>query len=92
MELNEEIFQTVKKSLEESTEIDPELFLKICTGNASKEEHDLTQDFEKQLQESCSLGYKFASEFDKEERFSKELEKLNEKIDYLIQILEKKNE
>ena len=97
MDLNEKIFETVKQSL--TKEVDNNLLMKICSGQASEQEKDewkknmnLSDEIDEKLQESYNLGYVLASEFDneptKEDLILKELKKMNEKIDLLFQKIE----
>ncbi len=69
MDINDQIFEAVKKNLENNSTEEQNLFVKICLGTATQEEKEefnkiCGEDIGDELNESCQIGHQMASQFD----------------------------
>lgn len=73
-DINDTIFNIVKSNL--TDDVNPETFLKICSGSATEEEKEkcgLSEEIIEKLKNSCDVGYNMASNLDKERNEVSEL-------------------
>lgn len=88
MDINEQIFQSVKNKLEGNEESQLEVLSKICLGTATKEEierwNEESEISIEQLKEYCNIGHNFAENVD----LKKECEELKKECEELKKELE----
>jgi len=73
-DINDTIFNIVKSNL--TDDVNPETFLKICSGSATEEEKEkcgLSEEIIEKLKNTCDAGYNMASNLDKERNEVSEL-------------------
>ena len=102
MDINEQLFESVKNYMSNPNESD--VLLKICMGTATDEEKkswiektELPGEIADKLKQCCDLGYNFASQIDgkdvglRVEKLETLCLSLNERIEKLETIIKEKN-
>jgi len=91
-DINDTIFNIVKSNL--TDDVNPETFLKICSGSATEEEKEkcgLSEEIIEKLKNSCDVGYNMASNLDKERNEVSELKLEVSELKLEIEELKKEN-
>lgn len=91
-DINDTIFNIVKSNL--TDDVNPETFLKICSGSATEEEKEkcgLSEEIIEKLKNSCDVGYNMASNLDKERNEVSELKLVVSELKLEFEELKKEN-